>query len=391
MTAVEIPERYVWLCLRVGRHLEGFVDAFIGPSEMERTVEAEEAVDPKGLRDEAQLLLDGLGDADLSEGRRRWLRGQLEALACVTGRLAGEEITWADEVERCLGVRPSRTDTSVLRETHGRLDAALPGNGSLRERYNAWDANNVVPREKLVLALERLQQVLGPRAHAIAPMPAEESVSYELVSNVPWIAYNRYEGRHHSRIEVNTDLPVSVVLLASLAAHEAYPGHHTERVTKDAHLFRDFGRLETSVAISAPESVVSEGIATNALDEALGPEPFAVVSDALADIDLRFDPVEAHEVHEAELALYAPAVNAAFMLHEDGASTDDVEAYLREWALESNERAAQTAAFLTDPSSRAYVSAYPDGRRLCRDFADRAPWNFTRLLTEQLTTTDLLP
>ena len=84
MTAVEIAERYVWLCLRVGRHLDGFVDAFIGPSEMERTVEAEEAVDPKSLRDEAQLLLDGLGDADLSEDRRRWLRGQLEALACVT-------------------------------------------------------------------------------------------------------------------------------------------------------------------------------------------------------------------------------------------------------------------------------------------------------------------
>jgi hypothetical protein len=390
VTAVEIPERYVWLCLRVGRHLDGFVDAFIGPSEIERTVEAEAAVDPKSLRDEAQLLLGGLGDADLSEDRRRWLRGQLEALACVTDRLAGEEITWADEVERCLGVRPSRTDTSVLREIHGRLDAALPGNGSLRERYNAWDANNAVPREMLVPALERLQQVLGPRAHAIAPMPAEESVSYELVSDVPWIAYNRYEGRHHSRVEVNADLPVSVALLASLAAHEAYPGHHTERVAKDAHLYRDLGRLETSVAISAPESLVSEGIATNALGEALGREPFAVIADVLADIDLRFDPLEAHEVHEAELALYAPAVNAAFMLHEDGVSAVDAEVYLREWALESNERAARTVAFLTDPSSRAYVSAYPDGRRICRDFADRAPGNFTRLLTEQLTTTELL-
>jgi hypothetical protein len=390
VTAVEIPERYVWLCLRVGRHLDGFVDAFIGPSEMERTVEAEEAADPKGLRDEAQLLLDGLGDADLSEDRRRWLRGQLEALACVTDRLAGEEVAWADEVERCLGVRPSRTDTSASREIHRRLDAALPGAGTVRQRYNAWDANNAVPREKLVPALECLQQVLGPRAHAIASMPAEESVSYELVSDVPWIAYNRYEGRHHSRVEVNADLPVSIVLLVSLAAHEAYPGHHTERVAKDAHLYRDLGRLETSVAISAPESLVSEGIATNALDEVLGREPFAVVADVLADMDVRFDPVEAHEVHEAELALYAPAVNAAFMLHEDGVSTDEAEGFLREWALESNERAERTVAFLMDPSSRAYVSAYPDGRRLCRDFADRAPGNFTRLLTEELTTADLL-
>jgi hypothetical protein len=389
--AVEIPERYVWLCLRVGRHLDGFVDAFIGPSEMQRAVAAEEPVDPKRLRDEAQLLLDGLGGAELGGDRRRWLRGQLEALACVTARLGGEDITWADEVERCLGLRPTRTDTSELREIHRRLDAALPGRGTLRERYNAWDANNAVPREKLVPALERLQQVLGPRAHAIAPMPAEESVTYELVSDVPWIAYNRYEGSHHSRVEVNIDLPVSVVLLVSLAAHETYPGHHTERVAKDAHLYRGLGRLETSVAISAPESLVSEGIATNALDEALGREPFAVIADVLADLDLAFDPGEAHEVHEAELALYAPAVNAAFMLHEDGASTEDAEGYLREWALGSTERAAHTVAFLTDPSSRAYVSAYPDGRRLCRDFADRASGNFSRLLTEQLTTSDLLP
>jgi hypothetical protein len=374
----------------VGRHLGGFVDAFIGPSGWERSVAAEEPVDPRHLRDEAQLLLDDLGDADLEDDRRRWLRAQLDAVGCITARLAGGEMAWADEVERCLGVRPTRSDTSVFEDVHRRLDAALPGIDTVRERYIAWDENNAVSREQLVPALERLKDVLGPRAHALAPIPADESVTYEHVSDVPWIAYNRYEGHHHSRVDVNVDLPISVVLLVALASHEAYPGHHTERAAKDAHLLRDLGRLETSVVITpAPESVVSEGIATNALEEALGPEPFDVLADVLADLDLRFDPIEAHEVHRAEIALYAPAVNAAFMLHEDGAITEDAEAYVREWGLESNEKAARTVAFLTDPSSRAYVSAYPDGRRLCRDFADRAPGNFTRLLTEQLTTADL--
>jgi hypothetical protein len=33
---------------------------------------------------------------------------------------------------------------------------------------------------------------------------------------------------------------------------------------------------------------------------------------------------------------------------------------------------------------------YADGRRLCRDFAERALGNFTRLLTEQVTSADLL-
>ncbi len=179
------------------------------------------------------------------------------------------------------------------------------GAAPFARRYIEWDENGAVPREKLIPALERLKEVLGPRAHALAPMPAGESVTYKIVSNKPWVAY-WYEGQHRSSVEVNADLPISIVLLVDLAAHEAYPGHHTERTVKDAHLYRDLGRLETSVVIiSAPESLVSEGIAMNALEEALGPEPFDVVADVLADMDLRFDPIEAHEFHRAEMALYA--------------------------------------------------------------------------------------
>ncbi|MDP9235239.1 MAG: hypothetical protein M3P01_11930, partial [Actinomycetota bacterium] len=235
---MDIPERYVRLCLRVARHSDGFIDAYIGPPEWEQSTTAEEPIDPKQLHEEAQLLLDGLGDADLGEDRGRWLRGQLEALACVTARLSGEEVAWTDEVERCLGVRPTRTETTVFEDAHRRLDDALPGSGALRDRYIAWDENNAVPRDKLIPGLERLKEVLGPRAHTLAPMPAGESVIYEVVSDKPWIASAWYQGQHRSRVEVNADLPISIVLLVDLAAHEAYPGHHTERTAKDAHLYR---------------------------------------------------------------------------------------------------------------------------------------------------------
>jgi len=386
-----MAERYVWLCLRVGRHVEGFIDAYIGPAEWQRAVAAEELVDPSRLNDAAQAMLDELDGTTLEDDRRRWLRAQLEAVECVTARLSGAEMAWADEVERCLGLRPTRTDTSVFEEVHERLDEALPGSGGVRERYVAWDADNAVPRAKLLDALERLREVLGRRAHELAAMPADESVAYEPVSGVPWIAFNRYEGGFHSRVEVNVDLPISIALLVDLTAHEAYPGHHTERAAKERHLYLDLRRPETSVVITpAPESVVSEGIGLIALEEAFGEQPFEAVADALADIGVRFDPGEAAEVHRAEIDLYAVGTNAAFMLHEDGATTEEVERYVRRWDLGSDEKASHTVEFLTDPSSRAYVPAYPEGRRLCRDFSDRAPGNFTRLLTEQLTPADLL-
>ena len=97
---------------------------------------------------------------------------------------------------------------------------------------------------------------------------------------------------------------------------------------------------------------------------------------------------EAEAIFRADAVLGATGTNAAFMLHEDGATTTETEEYFRTWR--SDERAAQAVRFLTDPETRTYASTYTDGRRLCRDFADRAPGNFTRLLTEQLTVADLL-
>jgi hypothetical protein len=50
-----------------------------------------------------------------------------------------------------------------------------------------------------------------------------------------------------------------------------------------------------------------------------------------------------------------PQRTPAFMLDEDGAGGQEAEEYLREWALESDEKAARTAAFISDPSSRLRV------------------------------------
>ena len=387
---MDLPERYVRLCLRVGRHIDGFVDAYVGPPGWERAVAAEELADPRRLQDEAAALLAALEDAGLEDDRTRWLRGQLEALECVTARLSGAELGWADEVERCFGVRPKRTETRAFAEAHRRLDAVLSGPGTLRDRYIAWEERNAVPRETLVPALTRLKDVLGPRAHALAPMPSAESVGYELVSGEAWLAYNWYQGEYRSRIDVNADLPISILLLADLAAHEAYPGHHTERTAKDAGLLQAQRRVETSITIiSAPEALISEGIATNALEQALGSDPFAVVADVLDGLDVSFDPAEVHEIATAGEALEDVGTNAAFMLNQDDVAREDVEEYLRDWALASDGKASRAIAFFTEPSSRIYVSTYSDGRRLCKDYVGRAPENFTRLLTEQLTVADI--
>ena len=388
---VSVPERYVALCLQVGEHVEGFVDAYIGPDDLRATALAVGTLDPQELRDEALALLDEVEGGDLEDDRKRWFQGQLHGIECVTARLAGEDVSWSDEVERCFGVRPVHVDEDVFRASHKKLDKALPGNGNLNKRYNAWLDASQVPRETLPRAIDVLSTELRRRAGGLVELPTGESVDYETIEDEPWQAFNLYRGNLNSLVQINIDLPFSVVDLVDLVAHEAYPGHHTERASKEWRLYRDAGHGEMCVMIvGGPEAMIAEGIATNALGVALGDEGFESLIPLTEGLGYRFDAQVAEAVHVEGWKLFAASTNAARMLHEDGMSPDEAESYLQEWALHTPERAAKAVSFLMDPGSRAYVTAYTDGYRLCNDFIRTHADGFRRLLTEQLTVSSLL-
>jgi hypothetical protein len=384
-----VPDRYVSLCLRVGAHVEDFVDAYIGPPALEQQIAAEEPHDPPRLRDEALALLEELPDEDLEEDRVRWLRAQLRAIECVTAGLAGEEIGWSDEAERCFGIRPHHVDEDVFRAGHDKLNEALPGSGDLSSRYNAWIDAAEVPRETVPRAIEALSAELRRRTHELVDLPSGEGVDYKSVTGEYWQAFNVYRGDLRSYVRVNLDLPFSIVDLVAIVAHESYPGHHTERACKEHHLYRDGDRVEMSVMVAAaPEAVITEGIATNALEVAVGDEGFGALLDLTGDLGFNVDAAVAEVVFREEWGLWAAAVNAARMLHEDGMTSDDAQSYVQEWTLESPERAAKTVSYLE--GAGAYAIALTEGKRLCRQFMDRQADGFRRLLTEQLTVSSLI-
>jgi len=389
--AKTVPERYVRLCLQVGEHLEDFVDAYIGPEDLRAEALSDGPAQPQGLRDEALALLQELPEAGLEDDRHRWFTGQLRGIECVTARLSGENISWSDEVECCFGVRPIHVDEDVFRASHERLDDALPGSGDLNARYNGWLDASVVPREMLPRAIAVLSAELRRRAGEIVPLSPGESVDYETIEDEPWQAFNLYRGELNSLVQVNVDLPFSIVDLLDLVAHEAYPGHHTERSCKEKSLYRDSERLEMCVMIvGGPEAVIAEGIATNALEMAVGDEGFAPLLELTRELGFEVDAQVAEVVHLEGWRLFAASTNAARMLHEEGMDPKEAEDYLQQWALHTPERATKAVSFLMDPGSRAYVTAYTDGYRLCNGFIRRDPDGLKRLLTEQVTVSTLL-
>ncbi len=386
-----VPERYVTLCLRVGALDEDFVDAYIGPASLKEEALADGPHEPLALREEALALFDDVTREGLEYDRVQWLLGQLRGIECVSARLAGEDITWSDQVERCFGIPPQHVDEELFRASHQRLDEVLPGTGDLSSRYHAWIDTAVVPNQTVPRVIEMLSAELRRRAADIVELPAGERVDYETVTGEPWQSFNDYRGELVSHVQMNLDVPRTIVDVAATVAHEAYPGHHTERACKEQLLHRDKSRLEMSVMIaSAPEAVIAEGIATNALETALGEDGLGVLLDVVGDFGVTVDPAVAEIVYREEGWLYGVAANAARMLHDDRITPKEAEAYLREWALDPPDRAAKTLSFLMDPGSWTYVTAYTDGRRLCRSFIERSPDGFRKLLTEQLTVSSLL-
>jgi hypothetical protein len=385
--------RYLEVGLRLGRHLDGMVDAYYGPDGLADRV-AEEPLRPlSALVGDVRSLVAGLdsGDGDLDPVRRRWLRAQAAGLHTAARKLAGEEVAFLDEVEACYGVRPRFVDHDVLAAAHRRLHDALPGTGPLPQRYEAWRSSHVMTRSQLTEAVHVLAEAFREKTAARFGLPEGEHVEFELVSNEPWSGFNYYEGGLRSRVAINTDLPVSSTSIGHLIAHEAYPGHHTEHCRKEVGLVRQRRQLEESIfLVGTPQCLLAEGLADLAIEVLLGDGPEPQLAELLHPLGIRYDTEVVAAVAAAGEALSSVRGNAALILHDRGGSEDDAIEELARWALLPRDRAAKSISFLTHPTWRAYIFCYVEGLPRCRAFVGGEPARFERLLTEQFVPADLV-
>jgi hypothetical protein len=387
---MSVAERYVLLGLRLGAHIDGLVDAYFGPAELKEQVTGEGKVDPEALIEEARSVRAALGEVEDPQ-RRSWLEAQVDGLECVGELVAGREVGWSESVRRCYGLEVRPTGEERFEEAHAKLEAALPGDGDLADRLEAWNATQVVPVDSVLPAFESLVAELRDQTRRLIDLPDGEDIDVELVTGERWAAFNWYRGNLQSLVQINTDLPIRSRFLPVLAAHEVYPGHHAERVCKEARLVRELGRPEATITlVHTPECVVSEGVAETALEQAFGEQWLERAADILRPHGIDVDVETSRAVGEAFELLDDVRVNTAYYAGEQGRTEDESIAYHRKWLLSPEARARKAVAFDTDPLWSPYVPTYVYGQRLVRAFAAAQEGNFARLLTEELSTADLL-
>ena len=376
-------EDYILLGLRLGRHVEGLVDAYYGPEALAREVDAEPVADATALVEEADALLGRLEDG--------WLRDQARGLRTCAGVLAGEELSYSDEAERCYGVRPPRTENGLYATAHERLEELFPGDGSLVERYEAWRDDTMLPDDSVIVLARDVAAELRRGAAALVELPPGEDLVLEEVRDEPWWAFNYYLGGLRSRVVINVDAPTTYDVLVELAAHEAYPRHHTERSVKEQLLARGAGASEESIQlVSTPAALVSEGIAESGPRFVLGGEVGERVVDVFRRHGFDYELAFARAVREARASLRRVSVDAALLVYEEGASPEQAQEYVERWALVSPERAAHIVRFVLDPTWRAYALTYSAGRELCEAWAGGDPARFARLLGEHVRVGELV-
>jgi len=212
------------------------------------------------------------------------------------------------------------------------------------------------------------------RTLAHIAMPEGERFELALVTDKPWGGYNYYQGGFHSKIEINTDLPVRLDRALDLGCHEGYPGHHVASALIEQELVEKRGWLEYTVyPLYSPQSLLFEGSANYGVelafpgDEALefNREVLAPIAGlSAADID-RF-----LELNELTSQLRPAGYTIASQYLSGQIDEDEALALTQRYQLSSPERAAQSLDFTK--TYRSYIINYGLGLDMVRAHVEAA-------------------
>ncbi len=377
----QVAERYVKLILAIGEHEPGYVDAYYGPEAWLNEVAASTpAIDALEL--EASTLIAVLqahqatgtasGDVLLAQ-RIQFLIKQLIAAEARTRIIQGVSYSF-DEETRLLfdAVSPGITEQE-LETSLATLEAIVPGEGPLNERIANLRQGSIVPTDRVDAVFQAAMQACRTRTADYLALPEGEAFTIEYVTDQPWSAYNWYQGKAMSLIQVNLDQPFMIERAIDLGCHEGYPGHHVFNAQLESELVNARGWMEFSVyPLYSPLSLLAEGTANLGIQMAFPGDERRDFEKAvlypLAGLEPGATEILEQVAEIFRLMRYSNTEIARRYL--DGKATrEEAIEWTMKYSLSSRSRAEQSVAFIE--FYRGYVINYVLGMDLAVDYVDR--------------------
>lgn len=404
----QVAEQYVRLGLKIGAYDPDFVDAYYGPDSLKYNG-TKSTVFPKDslLRAADELIKDlepfmNKTSPDSNSIRAGWMHDQLIAFKRRIKIFAGETADFDEESKDLFGVVAPKHDEAYFKNIVAKLDSALPGKGTIADRFQDMAKHFIIPKDKLDTVFKTAIAASRKRTLAHYNLPATENFSLEFVKDKSWSGYNWYKGNYSSLIQINTDLNIFIERAIDVASHESYPGHHVYNMLLEKNLYHDKGYVEISLyPLFSPQSLIAEGSANYGIDVAFpGNEKNKLAKEILlplAGLDTTgIDNYFAALQLRGKLNFVRNEVARGIL----NKTMDEKEAmrWLMEYGLSNEETATKSISFIK--KYRSYVINYNYGLELVRKYIEskggtaNAPdvrWKiFGDLLSNQVRAEELL-
>ena len=375
-------ERYLLLGLRLGRHVEGLVDAYYGPAELAAAVECEPlghargASRPRGARSSTSSRTAGWATRCAGSAPTPACWRERAARTPTRSRAATASVRSRPTRRR---TRPRTSDSTSCSRPRARCSSGTRA-GVTRTPCRPIGSSHVTVTSSRSCATGRRCDRRCPRAR---------SSSLESVRDEPWWAFNYYLGGLRSRVVVNVD-----VRRPRRRPGASWPPTRSTRATtpsaalKEQRLVRDRGLLEESILlVPTPQSLVGEGIAET------GPGSCSTTArgrrsrrSSLARPAL--DPRRGWEIRRRVPPLRRVGLDAALMLHEEGREAE-ARAHVERWASVDSEAGGAERPLRHRPDLAGVRRSRTRRAGLCGAYVGGDPARFRALLTEQVRVGDL--
>jgi len=267
-------EDFLFLALRIDKHTKGYVDFYFGPENIKENVENESLTSPYKLLNDCNDLIKQLEVQGYDKSREHYIVKLLTAMKTFIEGLIGIEISVDEQFLRLYDVALKPVKESEFENLKREFNKAYGDFKDLGTRMNSLRVMRKVPESKAYYLFKKALKIVKIRTEDLFQdlLPKKEKILIKLVGNndssevIKWNFYNYYLGNFTSRIEMNPSYGIYWTSILSSAAHEGYPGHHTQFILNEEKLYRELNQFEHSVLIfQSPKLIISEGIADLAL------------------------------------------------------------------------------------------------------------------------------
>lgn len=403
-----LAEKYVRLGLSIGEYDSDFVDAYYGPDSLKPATPKLSAFPKDSLLASVNGLINELKNFTTTDKndtlsiRANWMTSQLIAFGRRIKIFSGETTSFENETKDLFGVTAPSHNESYFKDMVVKLDSALPGEGTIAERFQNMAKHFIIPKDKIDTVFRSAIAESRRRTLAHYTLPATENFSLEFLTNKPWSGYNWYKGNYQSLIQINTDLQIFIERAIDVASHESYPGHHVYNMLLEENLYRKSGWVEVSLyPLFSPQSLIAEGSANYGIEVAFpGKEKNKFAKDVLlplagldtAGLDIYFNALAL----KGDLNFVRNEVARGLI----NKTMDEKEAlrWLTEYGLSNEESALKSISFIK--KYRSYVINYNYGQQLVKNYIESKGgtekaldkrWElFGHLLSNEITPAELL-